>query len=78
MLARHEACQIKTKVEKKMALLKEWHKLAYNENADQGEMQRFWTSYFLKEQSVYEKLLSNPDEAVFKKMQYWAFLMAQW
>ena len=47
-----------------MALLKEWHKLAYNENADQGEMQRFWTSYFLKEQSVYEKLLSNPDEAV--------------
>ena len=47
-----------------MALLKEWHKLAYNENADQGEMQRFWTSYFLKEQSVYEKLLSNPDEVV--------------
>ena len=47
-----------------MALLKEWHKIAYNEQADQGEMQRFWTSYFLKEQSVYEKLLSNPDEVV--------------
>ena len=47
-----------------MALLKEWHKLAYNEQADQGEMQRFWTSYFLKEQSVYEKLLSNPEEKV--------------
>ena len=46
-----------------MALLKEWHKLAYNENADQGEMQRFWTNYFLKEQSVYEKLLSNPGYA---------------
>ena len=52
------------KVEKEMALLKEWHKLAYNEQADQGEMQRFWTSYFLKEQSVYEKLLTNPDEVV--------------
>ena len=47
-----------------MALLKEWHKLAYNEQADQGEMQRFWTSYFLKEQSVYEKLLTTPDEVV--------------
>ena len=47
-----------------MALLKDWHKIAYNENADQGEMQRFWTNYFLKEQSVYEKLLSNPDEVV--------------
>ena len=47
-----------------MALLKEWHKIAYNEQADQGEIQRFWTSYFLKEQSVYEKLLSNPDEVV--------------
>ena len=47
-----------------MALLNEWHELAYNENADQAEMQRFWTNYFLKEQSVYEKLLSNPDEVV--------------
>lgn len=47
-----------------MALLKEWHKIAYNENMDQGEMQRFWTSYFLKEQSVYEKLLSNPEDIV--------------
>lgn len=47
-----------------MALLKEWHKIAYNENMDQGEMQRFWANYFLKEQSVYEKLLSNPDEIV--------------
>ena len=47
-----------------MALLQEWHKIAYNEQADQGEIQRFWSSYFLKEQGVYEKLLSNPDEIV--------------
>ena len=47
-----------------MALLQEWHKIAYNENADRGEMQRFWTNYFLKEQGVYEQLLSNPDEVV--------------
>ena len=47
-----------------MALLKEWHKIAYNEKMDQGEMQRFWADYFLKEQGVYEQLLSNPDEVV--------------
>ena len=47
-----------------MALLQEWHKIAYNEKVGQEEIQRFWADYFLKEQSVYEKLLSNPDEAV--------------
>lgn len=47
-----------------MALLQEWQKVAYNENAGQNEIQRFWTDYFLKEQGVYEKLLSNPDEVV--------------
>lgn len=47
-----------------MALLKEWHKIAYNDKADQGQIQKFWTDYFLKEQSVYEKLLTTPDEVV--------------
>ena len=47
-----------------MALLQEWHKIAYNENADQGELQRFWQKYFLLEKGVYEQLLSNPDEVV--------------
>ena len=32
-----------------MALLQEWHKIAYNEKADQGELQRFWQKYFLLE-----------------------------
>jgi len=47
-----------------MALLEKWQKMAYNENMDQGELQRFWQRYFLLEQGVYEKLLTNPDEAV--------------
>ncbi len=47
-----------------MALLEKWQKLAYNENQDQGELQRFWQRYFLLEKGVYEQLLTNPDEAV--------------
>ena len=47
-----------------MALLKEWQKYAYNENMDRGELQRFWDRYFALEQSVYEQLLTNPDEVV--------------
>ncbi len=47
-----------------MALLQEWQKIAYDENKDQGELQRFWQRYFLLEKGVYEQLLTNPDEAV--------------
>ena len=47
-----------------MALLEKWQKMAYNENMDQGELQRFWQRYFLLEKGVYEQLLANPDEAV--------------
>ena len=47
-----------------MALLKEWQKVAYNDKMDQGQMQRFWADYFLKEQGVYEQLLSAPDVVV--------------
>ena len=47
-----------------MALLEKWQKMAYNENMDQGELQRFWQRYFLLEKCVYEQLLTNPDEAV--------------
>lgn len=47
-----------------MALLEQWHKLAYNEKADKGELQRLWQDYFKKEASVYEKLLENPDQVV--------------
>ena len=47
-----------------MAILQDWQKIAYNENASQGELQKFWQRYFLLEKGVYEKLLTNPDEKV--------------
>ena len=47
-----------------MASLQEWQKIAYNEKANKGELQRFWQRYFLLEKGVYEKLLTNPDEKV--------------
>ena len=47
-----------------MALLKQWHELAYNQKVSQAEIQKFWERYFLLEKSVYEKLLENPDEVV--------------
>ncbi len=47
-----------------MALLQEWHKIAYNEQMGQQELQRFWQRYFLLEKGVYEQLLTNPDEVV--------------
>ena len=47
-----------------MAILQDWQKIAYNENASQGELQKFWQRYFLLEKGVYEKVLTNPDEKV--------------
>lgn len=47
-----------------MALLEQWRSYAYNENADKGELQKFWQRYFDLEKSVYEQLLENPDEVV--------------
>ena len=47
-----------------MALLQEWQKIAYNEKADKGKLQKFWNDYFLLEKGIYEQLLSNPDEKV--------------
>lgn len=47
-----------------MALLENWQKIAYNEKTNKQELQRFWQKYFLVEKSIYEKLLTNPDEKV--------------
>ena len=47
-----------------MALLQEWQKIAYNEKADKGKLQKFWNDYFLLEKGIYEQLLSNPEEKV--------------
>ena len=47
-----------------MALLKEWYAVAYDEKANKGDIQRFWTRYFELEKGVYEQLLTNSDEEV--------------
>lgn len=47
-----------------MALLEEWQKIAYDQQADRGKLQKFWQRYFMLEMGVYEKLLTNPDEKV--------------
>lgn len=45
-----------------MALLQEWRDMAYSQQADRAQLQKFWTEYFLIEKGIYEKLLSNPNE----------------
>lgn len=45
-------------------LLEQWQDIAYNENANKGELQRFWGTYFQIEKEIYEKLLENPEEEV--------------
>ena len=52
------------KSRKIMALLQQWQEIAYNEKTDKGQLQQFWQSYFLLEKSVYEQLLTSPDEVV--------------
>lgn len=47
-----------------MALLEQWQKNAYDQQADKGQLKRFWDKYFQLEKSVYEKLLENPEEVV--------------
>jgi len=45
-------------------LLEQWHDIAYDEKADRGQLQRFWSTYFQIEKEIYEQLLSSPDEEV--------------
>lgn len=47
-----------------MALLEKWQSIAYNQQADKQQLQKFWQTYFMLEKGVYEKLLTNPDEVV--------------
>ena len=47
-----------------MALLKEWQKIAYDENKDKGLLQKFWANYFNLEKGVYVQLLAEPDTEV--------------
>ena len=45
-------------------LLEQWKEIAYNQETNKGELQKFWQRYFLLEKGVYEKLLEDPDQAV--------------
>ena len=45
-------------------LLDQWRDIAYDEQADRGQLQNFWGTYFQIDNEIYEKLLSNQDEEV--------------
>ena len=47
-----------------MALLQDWRDMAYSQQADRAQLEKFWTNYFLIEKGIYEKLLSTPNEVV--------------
>lgn len=47
-----------------MSLFENWRSTAYNSEQDENEQKKFWEDYFEKEESVYEKLLSNPKEII--------------
>ena len=47
-----------------MALLDDWRKVAYNENTNKGELQKFWQDYFLQEKEIYAEILKTPDTVV--------------
>ena len=53
-----------TKDGRDMGLLQKWREVAYSQETDKKELQKFWTDYFLIEKGIYEKLLANPDEVV--------------
>lgn len=44
-----------------MSLLKDWRDSAYSLDINSKEGKLFWNNYFVIEQGIYEKLLSNPD-----------------
>ncbi|MBP3736052.1 MAG: SEC-C domain-containing protein [Lachnospiraceae bacterium] len=47
-----------------MSLLQQWRDKAYDEKANQGDLQRLWKRYFDEEKEVYKQLLSDPDTEV--------------
>jgi uncharacterized protein YecA (UPF0149 family) len=47
-----------------MSLFENWRSTAYNNEQNEKEKSKFWEGYFGMEESIYEKLLSNPEEIV--------------
>ena len=52
-------------------ILEQWREIAYNQQADRNQLQRFWANYFNIEKGIYEQLLSNPDEVVSGTVKVW-------
>jgi len=48
----------------KMGLLKAWRDVAYSQEVEQKESEKFWEHYFIIEKGIYEQLLSDPETAV--------------
>ena len=46
-----------------MALLQEWREIAYSQQTDRAQLQKFWIDYFMIEKGIYEKLLSNQKKS---------------
>ena len=47
-----------------MTLLENWRNLAYGDGLDDKQKEELWSGYFVVEKGIYEKILSNPAEAV--------------
>lgn len=47
-----------------MTLLEQWRGMAYDENADQSELQKLWNTYFEQEMGIYKQLLADPATVV--------------
>ena len=45
-------------------ILEQWRAIAYDEKADRGKLQKFWSTYFNIEKNIYAQLLEHPDEVV--------------
>ena len=47
-----------------MALLQEWREIAYSQQTDRAQLQKFWTDYFMIEKGIYEQILSEPTQVI--------------
>ncbi|MBQ8304899.1 MAG: SEC-C domain-containing protein [Blautia sp.] len=45
-------------------ILEQWREIAYDQKADKGKLQKFWSDYFAIEKGIYEQLLAEPDVEV--------------
>ena len=53
-----------TKAKKETSLLEQWREIAYNEETDRNELQKFWGRYFEMEKGIYQKILADYQNPV--------------